>query len=570
MKMAAFQLPAVESSPDSWGPSKVPDELTKVPYQAFSKSEPIGRITDWTGTLRFQGRFSQGSVPAGDQYAYVHEEDEASFQLVDTSRPVKTYYTRGAGRFRSSQAFRRQRNKDFRNLADNQQNVRQNQQQNRRGGFMQRGGRNDYNRNRQYTKQREPSVPIKANWVVIEDMDFTRMQKLNLPMKGDVDERGKIDVGQDIVSCGAVEWYDKAYDRVTVKSEKPLLRSDKPLLKNVTTTDDPVIRKLSKDPNYTVFGTDTIISTLMAASRSVYPWDIIVQIVGKSDEQKKKVFFDKRNRSELDFLTVNETANETPTEEGAAVNTPKNLSLEATLVNHTFLQQVLRKPTEAEPRYKFKEPNAFIPTEDLDKNVCVGYKYRKFQLAEGLNMVVRCTLDAATPGPSQDINFLNIKALNEWDPRYSGVDWRSKLDTQPGAVLATELKNNSFKLAKWTLSAMLAGADALKVGFVSRTNPRDPSQHAILGTQQYRPQEFANNINLNLDNAWGVLFYIVKVCMDLEEGKYLIMKDPNKPILRLYDIPDDSFESDGDDDESETEEGEQAQKAGDTNKEKST
>lgn len=75
-------------------------------------------------------------------------------------------------------------------------------------------------------------------------MDFTRMQKLNLPMKGDVDERGKIDVGQDITSCGAVEWYDKIYDRVTVKSEKPLARSDKPLLKNVTTTDDPVIRKV--------------------------------------------------------------------------------------------------------------------------------------------------------------------------------------------------------------------------------------------------------------------------------------------------------------------------------------
>lgn len=45
-----------------------------------------------------------------------------------------------------------------------------------------------------------------------------------------------------------------------------------------------------------------------------------------------------------------------------------------------------------------------------------------------------------------------------------GVDWRSKLDTQPGSVLATELKNNSFKLARWTLSALLAGADVLKVG----------------------------------------------------------------------------------------------------------
>ena len=27
-------------------------------------------------------------------------------------------------------------------------------------------------------------------------------------------------------------------------------------------------------------------------------------------------------------------------------------------------------------------------------------------------------------------------------------------------------------------------------------------------------------------------------------GKYLIMKDPNKPLIRLYDIPDNTFESD--------------------------
>ncbi|XP_055331668.1 eukaryotic translation initiation factor 3 subunit D-like [Paramacrobiotus metropolitanus] len=541
--MASFRLPVLEGNPDGWGPTKVPEQLIKVPYQQFSKSEPLGRITDWTGALRFQGRFSQGAVPAGDQYAYVHEEDEATFQLVDSSRPARSYFSRGVGRLRSNQAFRRQRNKDFRNLADNQRDGRtQNQGQNRRGG-LQRTGRQDYNRNRQFNKQREPSVPIKAEYVVIEDMEFHRMAKLSYPMKpkasGDreVDDKGKIDVGEDIVSCGALDWYDKSYDRVTVKSEKPLLRTDKPLLKHVSTTDDPVIRRLTKNEEYNVFGTDAIISTLMAASRSVYPWDIIVQRV------QNKLFFDKRSKSDLDFLTVNETANEQPTEDGPAVNTPKNLSLEATLVNHTFLQQVLKKSSESEPRYKFKEPNPFVSADDLDKNVCNGYKYRKFQIADGITMVVRCTIDAVTSGPSGELNLLNVKALNEWDPRFAGVDWRSKLDTQPGAVLATEMKNNSLKLARWTLSALLAGADTLKVGFVSRANPRDPSQHAILGTQQYRPQEFANNINLNLDNAWGVLYYIIRVCMDLEEGKYLIMKDPNKPILRLYDIPDESFES---------------------------
>lgn len=34
-------------------------------------------------------------------------------------------------------------------------------------------------------------------------------------------------------------------------------------------------------------------------------------------------------------------------------------------------------------------------------------------------------------------------------------------------------------------------------------------------------------------------------------GKYLIMKDPNKPMIRLYDIPDNTFESEGSESEGE-------------------
>merc|ERR1712241_1274674 len=132
----------------------------------------------------------------------------------------------------------------------------------------------------------------------------------------------------------------------------------------------------------------------------------------------------------------------------------------------------------------------------------------------------------------------NVKALNEWDSRFSGgVDWRSRLDNQKGAVLATELKNNSCKLAKWTVSALLAGSDQLKFGYVSRVHSRDTSKHVILGTQQFKPSEFASQIALNMDNAWGVLRCIIDICMKLEQGKYLIMKDPLKPLLIIYDIP---------------------------------
>ena len=46
------------------------------------------------------------------------------------------------------------------------------------------------------------------------------------------------------------------------------------------------------------------------------------------------------------------------------------------------------------------------------------------------------------------------------------MDWRKKLDSQKGAVLATEIKNNGFKVAKWTISAILAGSAFIKFGSV--------------------------------------------------------------------------------------------------------
>lgn len=44
------------------------------------------------------------------------------------------------------------------------------------------------------------------------------------------------------------------------------------------------------------------------------------------------------------------------------------------------------------------------------------------------------------------------------------VDWRQRLESQRGAVFATELRNNSNKLAKWTASALLSGVDIIKLG----------------------------------------------------------------------------------------------------------
>jgi hypothetical protein len=55
------------------------------------------------------------------------------------------------------------------------------------------------------------------------------------------------------------------------------------------------------------------------------------------------VFLDKRDNSSFDYLTVSETAHEPPqvTAETDPINYPERLSLEATMINQNFTQQVL-------------------------------------------------------------------------------------------------------------------------------------------------------------------------------------------------------------------------------------
>lgn len=61
--------------------------------------------------------------------------------------------------------------------------------------------------------------------------------------------------------------------------------------------------------------------------------------------------------------------------------------------------------------------------------------------------------------------------------------------------------------------------------------PRDTRNHVILGLQQFKPTEFAQQMNLNMENAWGILRCILDIIKKLDDGKYLIMRDPNKVRL---------------------------------------
>lgn len=91
--------------------------------------------------------------------------------------------------------------------------------------------------------------------------------------------------------------------------------------------------------------------------------------------------------------------------------------------------------------------------------------------------------------------------------------------------------------------------------FVSRVNPRSNDKHVILGVVGWKPRDFANQMNLSLSNGWGIVRTIADMCLKREEGKFVLVKDPNKSILRLYEVPAGSL--DEDDDHEDEQEGEQ-------------
>jgi len=83
-----------------------------------------------------------------------------------------------------------------------------------------------------------------------------------------------------------------------------------------------------------VFATDEILATIMCCTRSNYSWDVVIEKLGT------KVFLDKRDNTQFDLLTVNETSQEPPMDEEGSINSVHSLAMEATLINHNFSQQV--------------------------------------------------------------------------------------------------------------------------------------------------------------------------------------------------------------------------------------
>jgi translation initiation factor 3 subunit D len=487
----------------------------------------------------------------GFNFYAADKEDDQSFSLVDTAKggfSVQRKSTFQKRQFQQGQGGRgfgrgRGRGQDEKGVLGDEgigaerERARQMRKQTKKQQQWSTWG---FNRKDQQASN-EASVEIKPTWNVIEQIQLTAFAK--------VTEKTitPTDTPETLKEFGALKSFDKTIDRVTPKTERVLKRlTQVSQLNGATASKDPTMMKLgeenaTKNPNkVTVLTTDTTLAAIMCATRSVFGWDVVITKNGNT------VTFDKRPRGCIDSCTVSETAQEAISDDKDNINGSMRLAEEATLMSAAYAAQVASEEPEVVLGGERK-----VPVEDAPNGV--AYRYRKWQLNDKRDAIVRTEVNGVTESRGQNA-LICARALLEYDSKVSQtVDWRAKIETQRGAVIATELKNNSSKLARWTCCAILAGADLLKLGFVSRVHPKDPHAHAILNTQTFKPKDFAAQINLNDSNMWGALGYVLDLVEKQVDGTYILVKDPNKPQLRMYKVPDDymqyQFEGNNQEDE---------------------
>jgi len=561
--MVDFKMPQVATFVEGWGPppgGEVETPLGICDFVEHLDKFPvtrIGRICDFTASgQRFQAERSKGKAGVkgfgkgkGPIQALQPGKDDEGFEVVD-SRPIPG---KAQGRGRGGAKGKGKNKGPGANYQEGILGQKQKPYFQANGGQGKGGktkGKGAQNR-RGFPSFKEWSVQTRPEWSLMREIMLSSLAKLQIESKAVSFE--------DMVWAGNLPTYSKTFDRLTVKTERTMKRFEDLNFFNVTTSDDPILPELlQNDESVTVIATDHVLACLVAAARSVYSWDIVVSKVAG------KLIFDKRDGSQIDFLTVNETSQDPPNaDDKDSMNGPVKLGQEASCINQNFCQMVL-DPNE--PVVDCEQTNPFEDEEDPGSVASGAYRYRKITLPGNpkgasefeqnpVNIVVRTEVNAKMPG-SDDTDYVSLKAMHEYDPK-PNYSWRHHLESQRGACLATELKNNAFKLGRWTAQAMLAGCETMKIGYVSRANSKDPWSHTLLGVQTYATSGFADQIGLNRNNVYGIIRNMIDLVMSWDDGKYLLLKDPTKSVLRIHEVPWDAFDvEEGDEDEEPDEEDE--------------
>lgn len=213
--VGGFEVGAVPFNPDGWGPPESAAAGTTagaLPFTPFSRSEKVGRIADWTRSLNNPSKNLKQSdsifdFSADDSFAPLDED--SSFRLVDSKpapRPKFGPKWRFNQHHRSQLPQRRDEEVEAKKREAEKERARRDRLYN-----LNRPGANAPRREAAAFKS---SVDIQPEWNMLDQIPFSTFSKLSFA----------VPEPEDLLLCGALEYYDRSYDRVTPKNERRLER----------------------------------------------------------------------------------------------------------------------------------------------------------------------------------------------------------------------------------------------------------------------------------------------------------------------------------------------------------
>ena len=222
------------------------------------------------------------------------------------------------------------------------------------------------------------------------------------------------------------------------------------------------------------------------------------------------LFIDKRDeegaQNMLDCQIVSETAlpDYTPIDDDT-INGTRQLMKETAKI-HTNLLQFCQDPK------RFKEMSRDDPHEEAEdqKMLRMGYRYKIYKLGENLKVCIRCQNHFHSEQPSEGLS--NLFVLLEWNQKRQG--WTKELDQMTMVMLNKEITDNANKFNRWTLQSLIDGVDKMRFAFVQRTNMASNKAHNVVGFVSVKPEAFAGQLNINIQNCWAVLKDLVATVLE--------------------------------------------------------
>ncbi|KAG9390462.1 Eukaryotic translation initiation factor 3 subunit D [Carpediemonas membranifera] len=368
---------------------------------------------------------------------------------------------------------------------------------------------------------RPESIMIRPEWLPITELSWQNLKnaKHTIPAaeKADKNDYAAQFASEEVATEGTLPKYNEAIERHAPR--KPTrLPADAPRRTNSIRSDKTaksIIEKIDPEGKTTVVASASALSLVMAALRTHNGWDVLVTKQGKAIT--------------LDYRPENEFADLVPLDESSTTMTEDPLA------------------TYAEAAAAIAEYRA-AATDGSKGQV----RWRKIAVDDEIDVVVKTHVDAEVKqkrrvqveavGPDGE-PMERVEIVEETVPAIVKAvvetadhgTWLSKWQSMKATIFGEIIIKNSALTDRWAIEGLLAGADAFKMGFVARNNPKDASKHHhVVGAHDETMEKYAKNVMMEAASCWGVFKAVVDDVRGRADGQYVLVHTPNSTSLQLY------------------------------------